>query len=266
MTVKVFNETFVGVSELKFQRISDKRVLNLPTPANFVVQENKQQRIQRTKSSQGRMVRAGSYIVGEEPVLNVSYSFLQPEIIAFRLGNQFEESTFDISIARTIEVIKEDYDPAETGDLGFGMPANQVDTEASMREGGKLSEALTKQDFATFDPNTAKSYAQGENGALKFSADLVAAREVVSMVMPHTITGLALGDELVGPHRLVAHMTNTNNEIWVFMADNVTPNIDGAGFDASAESIDIPFFLNNSPGACRAWNLYFTGQRVKCNY
>lgn len=266
MTIAVFNETFVGISELKFQRISDNRVLNLPTPANFVIQENKQQKIQRTKSTQGRAVRASSFITGEEPSLQVEYSHSQPEILAFRMGNQFETNTYNIKIARTLEINQSSYQGAELGQLGHGMPADQVDTVASIRKPGALSTALTRVPYATFTASTTQTFAQGADGALKFSDDLVTAREVVSLIMPLEVTGLALGDGLVGAHRMVAHLVDTSNLVWVLIADNVTTNTEGSAFDPSAENLQLNFFLNNPPGACRAWNMYSTNQKVKCAY
>lgn len=266
MTVSVFNESFVGISELKFQRISDNFVLNLPTPANFVVQEGKQQKIQRTKSAQGRTVRASTYISGEEPTLSVDYMHSQPEIMAFRMGNQFEESLYDIRIARTIEVTKNSYAGAEDGYLGHGIEADDEGAVASLREPAGLSVPLVRVAFAAFDPTATRSFAVGANGAMKFSNDLVAAREVISAIIPHQVTGLAFGDGLVGPHRVVANLVDTQNRVWVFTADNVTPNVEGSAFDPSAETMQLPFFVNNPPGACRGWNLNSTGQKVKCAY
>jgi hypothetical protein len=266
MTISVFNETFVGISELKFQRISDDRVLNLPTPANFVIQENKQQKIQRTKSTQGRVVRASSFITGEEPSLVIEYSHAQPEIMAFRMGNQFETDTYEIRIARTLEITKTSFEGAEIGQLGHGMPADQAGTAASIRKAGALSTPLTRVPFNTFTAATTATFSQGADGALKFSEDLVAAKEIVSLVMPMQVTGLALGDGLVGAHRMVAHMVDTNNLVWVLIADNVTTNTEGSAFDPSAETMQLNFFLNNPPGACRAWNMYSTNQKVKCAY
>jgi hypothetical protein len=266
MTITVFNESFVGLSELKLQRISDGRVLHLPTPANFVVQENKQQKIQRTKSSQGRTVRANTFIAGEEPVLNIDYNFMQPELIALRMGNQFEQKTYPIQIARTIEVTKEGYAGAEEGYLGYGMPADQPEAKASYRQMGKNSIPLTRVAYNSFDPSATLTFAQGANGALKFSSDISQNNETVSLVLPLEVTGIALGDELVGAHRVVAHLVNTSNYVWVFTAYNVTPNVEGSALDPNAEAIQLPFFINNPPGECRGWNLTFTNQKVKCAY
>ncbi len=266
MTVEIFNETFVGLSELKFQRISDGVVLNLPTPSSFVVAENKTQKIQTTKSAQGRMVRASTYITAEMPVLTVDYTFMQPEIIAFRLGNQFQQGTYPVSTARTIEVIQGSFGAAALNYIGNGMPADEPGTEASTRPIGGLSTLLARQPFATFDPTIVHSFAQGADGALKFSNDLVASREIVSVIMPLQVTGIALGDQLVGAHRVVASLVNTQNYVWIFTADNVTINVEGSTFDPQAENMQLPFFINNPPGACRGWNLYFTNQKVKCAY
>lgn len=262
MTVAIFNETFVGISELKLQRISDGFIYNLPIPATFAVQDNKQQMIQRTKSSQGRTVRSGAYIKGEEPLLTVDYNYMQPELIAMRAGNTFEEATYNIEIVRTVTVSQSTYPGAATGFLGHGMPADQADSRGAIREAGGLSVQLTQANYSTDISTTTNTFAQGQHGALKFSPDLMG--QVVSLIMPHSVTGLGLGDGLIGEHKLVAHLSDTQNMVWVFTASNITISSDGSGFTPDAETLQLPFFLNILPGGCRTWNLYSTNQKVKC--
>lgn len=181
------------------------------------------------------------------------------------MGNQFEQATYPIEIARTLEITKTTYAGAETGFLGHGMVADQTNSVGAIREPGGLSIQLARVPYATSDWDAlTNTFAQGQHGALKFSEDLIG--QVASFVMPHSVTGLALGDELIGEHKIVAHLADTQNRIWVFTATNVTINVEGAGFDPSAETLQLPFFLNLPPGGCRTWNLYSTNQKVKCTY
>jgi hypothetical protein len=187
---------------------------------------------------------------------------MQPELIAMRAGNTFEEATYNIQIARTVNVTQLTYAGAANGYLGYGMPADQANSRGAIREAGGLSIQLTQADYADDLSALTNTFAQGQHGALKFSPDLMG--EVVSLIMPHSVTGLGLGDGLIGEHKLVAHLSDTQNMVWVFVASNITISSDGSGFTPDAETLQLPFFLNILPGGCRTWNLYSTNQKVKC--
>lgn len=267
MTISIINRTFVGISELKLKRLSDGLLYNWPIPDNFSVQDNKEQKRQYTRNAQGRRVPANNYISGEDPVLTISYTHMQPEMIAFRVGNLFEEDTKNVFLNKTLEVTTNNFAGATTSaELGFGISADLTDTTASKVGSNGLSFPLVRAAYATFDPAVADTFAQGANGALKFSNNLVTAKEIISVQMPYTVTGLTIGDNLVGPHSVVATLVDTNNKVAIFYAPVATPNLDGAGFTPGGDAMEIPLFLNNPPGACRSWDLIYTNKEVRCTY
>ena len=262
MTIQILNTTFKGLADLKFLRHSDDVLMHWPTPQNFVLQDTKEQRIQMSRNNFGERTRVRTYTVSQESTLSVAYSHMQPELLAFRFGRYFEQNTKDLFYIQTYTVTKTSYDPVTTGFYGFGITAD-ADAKASIKE-GHLSVELTQQPFATFVPTTLKSFAVGANGAVKFSNDLLAARETVSLLVPYSISALGIGDELVGDHSVRAKLVDTNNEIVLFYAPNVTPNLDGAALDPSADTLELPLFVNTPPGACFSFELEWTGLKVKC--
>lgn len=263
MTITINQRTYVGISSLLMKRKSDGVVLTWPVPNTFSLNTNIEQRIQEGRNAQGRKVRTGSYVVGEMPELNISYNYIQPEMISFNTGNQQATGTFDTSIPKLIEVAKAEYAGDATGFLFEGVTEDNAATAASVTRGG-VSTALTREEFATFDGSVEDSFAIGADGALKFSDNLVAAREIVAILIPHNITGIRLSDVLVGPHELYATLVDTRNKVSIFEALNVTPNVEGRSLDFGGEGMEISLFLNNLPGDCRSWQITNTELSVAC--
>lgn len=262
MTISILNETFKGISELKVLRHKDNLLMHWPTPNNFVLQDTKEQRMQYTRDWMGRRTRANTYVVASDASLSISYSHVQPELLAFRIGTYFEEKTNDVYFVRSYTVTKDSYPAYATGAFGNGIVAD-ADAKASIKT-AYSTEELTAQPYATFNGSTAKSFAVGANGAVKFSTDLVTNRETVSLMVPYTLTGLSIGDELVGAHSIVANLVTSENKVVVFTAFNVTPNLDGASIDPSAEGLEVPMFVNIVPGTCTSYQLTYTNKIVEC--
>jgi hypothetical protein len=245
------------------KRKSDGVVLNWPTPDNFTLATNIEQRVQMGRNKQGRKVRTGSYVAGTTPELSISYNYIQPEMLSFNVGNEQAAGTFDTYIPLLMEVSSNEVAGDAAGYLMQGVVANDARVSASVTR-NLLSTALTRQDYDTFDPTTDDSFALGADGALKYSNNLVAANELVSLLIPHNVTGITLSDVLVGPHEVYALMVDTLNQITIFEARNVTPNVEGKSIDFGGEGLEMSLFLNNLPGECSAWNVYATPLKVAC--
>ena len=263
MTISVNQRTYVGIASLQLKRKSDGVVLNWPQPQTFVLNTNIEQRIQEGRNAQGRKVRTGSYNAGEMPDLTIAYTYVQPEMISFNLGNQFASGTFDQFLPRTLEVTKNTYAGGAIGSIYNGITADDATAAASVTRDG-ISTALTRVADATFDPVTDDTWALGADGALQFADNLVAAQEVVTLLLPNSVTGIKLSDVLVGPHELYAFLVDTRNKITIFSATNVSPNLEGRSVDFGSEGMEISLFLNNPPGACRAFDVLATELSVEC--
>lgn len=263
MTVSVLNRTFIGIAELKLRRTSDGVILHLPTPNTFIVENNVEEKIQYTRTSQGQRSRAGSYVSGREPMLRVSYSHMQPETLQFKIGNEFETKTNTLKVAKSFTVIQNNY-PAvtTTGTLGYNVAANAPAQASITRD--NISFELTQVPFSSFDANVDDTFAIGASFAVKFSNNLVTTQETVSMLVDESFTGLGIGDNIVGAHSVIASIITTQNKLVIFRANYITPSIAGSGFDASSEQIEIPFFINTQSGECFPYELFWTDVTVNC--
>lgn len=271
MTIAINTRTFVGISDLKIQRQSDGVVYSWPQPETFVLSTNVEQRTQTGRDTQGKMVRLNSYVGGEMPQLSIQYQYLQPEMVAFQIGKQLASGTFDTFIPRSLAVLKGEYAAAALGYLYNGVDV--LDAEAAGTLAGAsasvtrdgISTALTRQPFATFAPATENSFAVGDDGALKFSNNLVASQELVTMLIPSAVTGARLSEVFVGPLRVFATLVDTRNRVTLFEAFNASADLEGRSIDFNSGSVEISLLLNNLPGTCGSWSVIDLGDtQVAC--
>jgi len=245
--------TFVGVQELKMRRYRDGLIYHLPTPMNMVVEPGKNERVLMGRNRLGRRVEVASFIDGENPVLNLSYGVVQPELLQFRLGNYFESKTQELKLPVTFDLGEGGTFPAVTApSLGHSIIAG-ADAEASIKRPDGSSMSLVEGTDFTI----------GASGMVTFSAALVAAKETVSMLIPYTVTGLGIGSELIGRHEVVATILDSEGWVWFFHAPNAKPSAAGGSIDFSAESFDLQLKLQNA-GGCQPFTLIKSSDRVSC--
>ena len=253
MTVEKLYSTFIGVTELKMRRAKDNLVYHLPTPMNMVVEPGKNERVIMGRNKIGRRVETTSFIDAENPVLNISYGIVQPELLQFRLGNYFTTTTKDLFIPVTFDLGQGGTFPAvQAPSLGHSIIAG-ADAFASIKNPNGTSLPLTEGTDFTI----------GTGGLVTFSAALVAAKETVSMLIPYTVTGLGIGSELIGRHEVVASIVDTEGYVWFFHAPNAKPSAAGGAIDFSAESFDLSLKLYNS-GGCQPFTLIKSSDKVSC--
>lgn len=263
--IEIANRSFVGLATLTMQRVADGVIYNWPVPNTFNLSTNIEIQQKETRTSQGRKTRAGSFVKGEMPELSINYTYLQPEMIGFQVGNQLAAGTLDTGIPRYLEVTKNEYPGAAAGFLFNGMAEDLAGVVGSVLTDAGLSVALTYGTYATFDPTTDNSFAFGADGALKFSDNLVANRDIVMILAPSTVAGNVLSEAVVGTHRLYATLINDQNKVTLFKAENVTPNLEGTSIEFGGDGgMEIKLYLNNVPGSCRAWDFVETDISVAC--
>ena len=243
MTVSINNRNYVGFSYLAITRKKDGVLLNLPAPQTFVLTPNYMQRVQETRNSLGRATRADNYIRGEMGELSISFQYLQPELIAFSLGQDMETGTF-ATYFPVLTTAKASIPGGAAGTILEGITADDANTTASYTVDG-ISTELTRQAFGTFDgtsPTNDNNFAVGADGALLFS------------------------DVLLGAVSIEAGLISSDgNRVDIFRASNAKPNVEGQTFDFGGEgTTNINLFLNNQPGECTAWELIISGKNVTC--
>lgn len=266
MTISINNRTFVGIAYLTLERLSDGVILTWPAPQNFVLNPGIEQVEQMGRDALGREVRTNTYVRAVKPELTVSYQYLQPEMIGYMVGEELISGTFDTSYPKLLTVTSATFAADTTGGILNGISAD-IDAKASVIREGSISTLLTRQPFATFtgtSPANDDSFAIGANGALKFSDNLVTNSDVVALLIPVSVTGTKISDVLVGEHRVYATLVDTQNQVVLFEAYNVEPNLNGRTINFGESSSEFSFYVNNPPGGCRAWNLVDTGKSVAC--
>lgn len=253
MTTAKKEATIIGITEVKLQRVRDDLIYHLPIPANMVLELNKDERVIMGKNRLGRSVETSSYIRGETPSLTISYQHVQPELLQFRLGSYFENQTKELFIPVTFDLSEGGTFPASTApNLGHTIIAG-ADAKASIKKANGMSEQLQEGvDFTI-----------GAGGAITFSDALVNAKETVSMLIPYSVSGIGIGAELIGQHRVVASAVDTEGYVWLFYAPNAKPSAAGGAIDFSAEGFDLQLKIYPS-GGCQSFTLMKTGDRVAC--
>lgn len=263
MSILKRNETFKGVAELAIIRLSDGALLNIPKPLNVVIDNQIDQRIQMTQNSQGEMTRANSYIKGRTPVLRLVYSHMQPELLQFKTGRLFESQTKTVDIVKSYLVTSATF-PAETSvsKSGYAVVEDAPAKASIIRN--NLSVQLVQQDWDTFDGTIADSFAIGASLAVKFSNNLVTAEEIVTLTTSESLTVTGIGDDVVGAHKIIAMLVTTENQLVRFLAENCSCSFEGSAIDFGADQMEVPWFINDVPGACFPYTLDYTGKYVGC--
>lgn len=271
MTIQINTRTFVGISNLLLQRQSDGVIFSWPQPETFVLNTGITEVIQNGRDALGRKVRSNTYVSEEMPELTIQYQYMHPELISFQVGKQLVLGTYDTFIPRSLVVRQAEYPAAATGFLFNGVLATEteaagalVGASASYTDENGISTALTRQPYATFAGATPLSFAVGDDGALKFSDDLVTDSALVTMLIPAPVTGARISETLVGPMRLFATMVDTNSKVSIFEAPNVSANLSGRSVDVGGGSLELAMYLNFQAGSCSSWSLLSLDSSVTC--
>ena len=141
-----------------------------------------QEQIINETNDRGEMIFSEAIVNQKAPTITLNYAKCTKEIWALKLGWKLEnQAVTDALFCKTIRLDRATYPAAGVGVEGNGMTADQATSECFALIDG-ISTELTRQPFATFNAATANTFAQGANGAMKFSDDLVAARALVTPV------------------------------------------------------------------------------------
>lgn len=271
MTIQINTRTYVGISNLLLQRQSDGVIFSWPQPETFVLNTGIAEQVQMGRDSLGRKVRSNTYVSEEMPELTINYQYVSGELVSFQVGKRMALGTFATMVPRSLVVRQASYPAAAVGFLFDGVLATETEAagvlagaSASYTDENGISTALTRQPFATFAGATVDSFAVGDDGALKFSDDIVAEQRLVTLLIPASIAGAKISETLVGPMRLYATLVDTNNKVSIFEAPNVSANLSGRSVSFGEGSLELAMYLNFLPGTCSSWSLIETPLKVAC--
>lgn len=160
----------------------------LPAPGrNVVFNRDIQSALQTQTADNGTTVVQGQLNNGEQPVVTLPYDYKTKEILALALGLKLATGTYNAIVSRTFQPSKTSYAAAAAGKEGNGMVADNPDSTMSALVNG-ISVQLTRQNFGTFNGATPLSFAQGADGALKVSNDIVASKLFVTTYFPYEVS------------------------------------------------------------------------------
>lgn len=272
MTVGSLNRTFVGFSTCTFRRLSDNLIMSFPPPQSLVVDPVEQVREQLTRNNQGKQARAQTYSVGSLPTMTCGFGTLNPEMIAFRLGKSLDGNlniASPVSVANAwpyqLRVTKGEYAAAASGYLGFGVTANAATTYASAIRNG-VSTPLTRDVFASYSTwrTTDNKFGIGADGALNFSDNLVTNRDIVTLLIPQSLTGNKISELPAGAFEFKCTMVDTLGQVSILTVFNCEPNPASSAIDFSAESVEVIMNVNAAAGTCDFFDLIQTPLTVGC--
>lgn len=272
MTTKNLNRTYVGYSSMSLRRLSDDLVLSFPPPQSVVLDPVEQVREQLTRDNQGKQARAQTFSVGSLPTMTAVFGVLNPELVALRLGKSLDGNLNEVSptsVATSwpyqLRVTKGEYAAATSGYLGFGVAANAPTTYASVIR-NNVSTPLTRDVFAnhgTWKTDDDK-FGIGANGALVFSDNIVDNRDIVTMLIPQSLTGNRIDELPAGAYEAKLKMIDTLGFVSILTVFNCEPNPAASAIDFSADSTEVQFNVNASSGSCDFFELIATPLQVSC--
>lgn len=177
-----------GVQKVTYcalKEVSTQNLIVLPSPTETVWNRGIEEQIINETDDFGEIYVDSAVSNGRDPAFTLTYGALTKEIMALQTGFKLATQADTGLFIKSFQVKTAELAPVVTGQDGFGMVADTA--EASVLTKG-LSVPLNRQPFATFAPATANSFAQGANGAFKFSNDLVTARAWVTVYAEYPLT------------------------------------------------------------------------------
>lgn len=232
---------------LSLKDIVTGNALVLPTPTNVTWAQGIEEQIIQQTTDFGDLYTADSVVTGRDPAVTPTYGSLTKELLALKTGFKLETQADTGIYLKTIEVRTASYAAVAIGRDGNGMIADQATTTASVLRNG-ISVPLTRQPFATFAGATVDSFAQGADGALKFSDDIVAARGWVTIYATYPIAaGDVLSETLFDTFTCSMVGILHDKSVFNLVFDPVVTNrADNGDIDFGADSYDFPLRITDS--------------------
>jgi len=218
----------------------------------------------RTASSQtGVMVETFRQVTEEMPKIKMSFPGLSQEIIEILLGRIFADADGVATFYGRNRVLVDSVTGAEAGVDGYGLAADNPNAIASAFGPDGHTIALTRQPYATFNPATDDSFAQGANGAMKFSDNLTGYQK--SWRVPQTLDGVRkLSSTDVGQVGIVLTFIDSSNYVMRLQANAGQFVLDGSQVAFGSDQVNTTYAVAYDGSQCLPYDMVWTGQIVKC--
>lgn len=265
MTKQLY-KTIKGLTDASL-RTPDGRLLILPTAAGSVFNPGQEVQVIEGNSKLGEMVIVDTYTMSRKPEVKLDWKEKNIALIGMRLGLEMQQASNVLAkvISNGFHVTKISYAGNTAGYEGFGMAADQAASLAYMLDENDSPAALTRQPFATFDEDTPLSFAQGANGALKFSTDLV--DKYVAYELPHELaSAMKLTENDFSAFELTMMTIMTDRSILQWNFPSVSVKLEEGEIDMSQPEMSVTFRVQDDGSDCLPYNVIYKGkaQRRRC--
>jgi hypothetical protein len=247
---------------LKTTQEATNRFLALPAPSGATWNENIEEQVYTQRDAEGVLKFDEAMTTGRQPAATLNYSRFTKEILALRLGRKLEEQALTGSPwAFSQRLTKLAFPANAAGFAGEGM-VTDIASASYLKNG--ISTPLARQPFATFVPATAGSFAQGADGALKFSTDLLNKWVTVYGTYPETAADV-LSEDLFGIFELTIFGVLQEagvKEVFYLQMNPVQINLaenDETNFGAN----EVPIAFRSADPSCIP-TLVFPRRKVAC--
>ena len=260
---KALYSTVTGLTDSSI-KTENGVLLVLPTAAGGVLTPGIKDQEITAMSRLGEMVIVDTYPIERKPEIKLEWSQKNIQLLSMRLGLEFQSDvSADSSVVNTgLRITKTEYEGAPVGYEGNGMVADQVNSIAYYLTDTQKTVALTRQPFATFVPGTPLSYAQGEDGATKWSTDLLG--KYVAFEFPHTLSNiLTLTDVPQASYamRLMTIMSDRTLLEWEF--PSVSVKKDQGDINLTEPKMEVTFYIQDDGSTCLPYTIRYKGKAQK---
>lgn len=264
--VKSIYNTIQALTDVSLKR-ANGTLLVLPTASGAVFNPGIGITDIMAMSRVGEQVIVDTYSKERKPTISLDFEQKSIQLLGVRLGQAWEPLVTSTGhlFNSGLKITKGSYPAAAVGYEGYGMIADQAASVASLLGPNQIPEVLTRQPFATFNPATPKSFAQGANGATLWSDDLIG--EYVGYEFPYPLANiLALSDlpDVNYSLRAITMMTDRSLIEWEF--PSVTVKLDGGDINMNDPKMQLQFKVNDDGSTCLPYSITYKGsaQRRKC--
>jgi hypothetical protein len=245
---KLINNGVQGITQviLKTKNIANpslNRPLMIAAPSNGTYNSGVTETEITSVNCLGEQIVSDSYVNERKPTLSFTYGGKTKEVLAAFFGLELANGTKTTAFAKSIEVTAASYAASTSGYSGFGATANNTNSYAYYLTNDGIATELTRQTFGSFNPATPNSWAQGADGALLFSTDVVAARRYVTFYVPYDSTNSDyLSTTPQVDYTADIFFVNINKDVGHFIFDSVSANLtENAEFEFGGGEISLNF-------------------------
>ena len=242
------------------------RILVLPSPSGGKFSNGIKEQEIFSANQIGELVLADTFVTERQGTLSLTYASKTKEMLSVFFGLALANGTKTTAVAKTIQVSATSFAGAPSGYDGFGMQADQATSIASYLSSDGKSVTLTQSTFAAHNVAVDNTWAQGADGAFKFSSNLVANKSWVTIYAPYDSTNtdfLSETPQVSYKGDLLGVMIN--KQVFHLKFNNLIANLtENKEFEFGGGEIVLNFRIGLSGVGCQTFEMLFPNRLRAC--